>query len=130
MSYAFSSKAILEQEELIIKYADLLAVAIDEGGQKGPINLVEMFNWTTFDILGELGFGEPFGSLQKRKTDERVAVIFDLMKQVGRPQEVQFHDANLIRITGMSLWLVFLWLRVSSSISFHKRSSMEQQSMC
>lgn len=129
MSYAFSSKAILEQEELIIKYADLLTVAIDEGGKKGPINLVEMFNWTTFDILGELGFGEPFGSLQKRKTDERVAVIFDLMKQVGRPQEVQFHDANLIRITGMSLWLVSLWLHVSSSISFHKRSSMEQRSM-
>ena len=82
MSYAFSAKAILEQEELIIKYADMLTIAIDEEGKSGPINLVEMFNWTTFDILGELGFGEPFGSLQDRRVDERVAVIFDLMKQV------------------------------------------------
>ena len=82
MSHAFSAKAILEQEELIVKYANMLMVAVEEEGSKGPINLVEMFNWTTFDILGELGFGEPFGSLKNRKVDERVAVIFDLMKQV------------------------------------------------
>ena len=91
MSYAFSAKAILEQEELIIKYVDMLTVAIEEEGKKGNINLVEMFNWTTFDILGELGFGEPFGSLRNRKTDERVAVIFDLMKQVSQLQRLGSH---------------------------------------
>lgn len=68
MSYAFSAKAILEQEELIIKYADMLTLAIEEEGQKGLVNLTEMFNWTTFDILGELGFGEPFGSLRREKS--------------------------------------------------------------
>lgn len=129
MSYAFSAKAILEQEELIIKYADMLTVAIDEEGRKGPLNLVEMFNWTTFDILGELGFGEPFGSLQKRKVDERVAVIFDLMKQVCQPQEAQVHHIDLIRIIGMWLWLVFHSPPVFNSTSFHRRSLLEPRSM-
>ena len=91
MSYAFSAKAILEQEELIIKYVDMLTVTIEEEGKKANVNLVEMFNWTTFDILGELGFGEPFGSLRNRKTDERVAVIFDLMKQVSQLQRLSSH---------------------------------------
>ena len=95
MSYAFSSKAILEQEDVVIGYADMLMTAVEEEGKKGPINLVEMFNWTTFDILGELGFGEPFGSLQRRKVDERVAVIFDLMKQVRLLQLYILHVCHV-----------------------------------
>ena len=54
--------------------------AVRENSSKGPINLVEFFNWTTFDVLGELAFGEPFNSLKKRKTDPWISIILDSIK--------------------------------------------------
>jgi cytochrome P450 len=54
--------------------------AIRELGPEGPINLVDAFNWTTFDVLGELAFGEPFSSLKNRKTDSWIAIILDSIK--------------------------------------------------
>jgi len=56
--------------EIIQSYANDLMVAVQERGSRGPINLVEFFNWTTFDVLGDLAFGEPFGSLKDRKTSD------------------------------------------------------------
>jgi len=55
-------------------------VAVQERGSRGPINLVEFFNWTTFDVLGDLAFGEPFGSLKDRKTSDWIAIILDSIK--------------------------------------------------
>jgi cytochrome P450 len=80
MSYAFSAKALLEQEDLILQYADDLVDAVRELGPRGPINLVGFFNWTTFDVLGELAFGEPFNSLKNRKTDSWIEIILDSIK--------------------------------------------------
>ncbi|KIW03534.1 uncharacterized protein PV09_05295 [Verruconis gallopava] len=80
MAYAFSAKALLEQEHLIKHYADDLVEAVREKGDLGPINLVEFFNWTTFDVLGELAFGEPFNSLKNRKTDSWISIILDSIK--------------------------------------------------
>jgi cytochrome P450 len=80
MSYAFSAKALLDQEDLIQQYADDLTDAVRERGPGGPINLVEYFNWTTFDVLGELAFGEPFNSLKNRKTDSWIEIILDSIK--------------------------------------------------
>jgi cytochrome P450 len=71
---------LLEQEQLIQHYADDLMQAIGEEGARGPINLVEFFNWTTFDVLGELAFGESFGSLKNRRTDPWISIILDSIK--------------------------------------------------
>lgn len=54
--------------------------AVLERGALGPINLVEFFNWTTFDVLGELAFGESFSSLKNRKTDDWISIILDSIK--------------------------------------------------
>jgi hypothetical protein len=48
-SHAFSTKALLTQEDVILRFADDLNKAIKERGPLTPINLVEFFNWTTFD---------------------------------------------------------------------------------
>jgi cytochrome P450 len=71
---------LLEQEALIQHYADDLMEAVAEKGALGPININDFFNWTTFDVLGELAFGEPFRSLEKRKTDPWIAIILDSIK--------------------------------------------------
>jgi hypothetical protein len=54
-SNAFSDKALKEQEPLFIKYADLMVQKLHEkvdADLDAKINMVEMFNFTTFDIMG------------------------------------------------------------------------------
>jgi len=80
MSRAFSAKALLEQEDIVIQYADMLMTAILEESRKGPIDLTTFYNWVTFDILGELAFGEAFGSMRARKTDDWIAIILKMIK--------------------------------------------------
>jgi hypothetical protein len=48
------------------KYFDLLIKRLYENYAK-PINSVNWYNFTTFDIIGDLTFGEPFGCLENSK---------------------------------------------------------------
>ncbi|KAI9882065.1 MAG: hypothetical protein M1823_006199 [Watsoniomyces obsoletus] len=65
---AFSEKAIRAQEPLIRSYIDLLIdrlmSQVQDGDGVAITDLVAWFNYTTFDIVGDLGFGEPFGCLR------------------------------------------------------------------
>ena len=68
LSHAFSDKSLKEQEYLIAEMADLF---IEQVGRLGAadtgIDFVKWFNLLTFDIIGSLAFGEPFGGLQSGK---------------------------------------------------------------
>ncbi|TVY81294.1 Cytochrome P450 monooxygenase hmp1 [Lachnellula suecica] len=83
MSHAFSPKSLSEQEDIVRKYADMFMVAIKEESDKGPIDLNDCYNWITFDILGELAFSEPFGSLEARKTHPWVATTLNMVTFVA-----------------------------------------------
>jgi cytochrome P450 len=66
---SFSEKAMRDQEPLIKQYIDLLIDGIrrhstNAEGQTQPLDAVGWYNWTTFDIIGELAFAEPFGCLE------------------------------------------------------------------
>jgi len=80
LSHAFSPKALLEQEDIVLKYANMLMIAIQEESRKGPINFIDYYNWITFDVLGELAFSEAFGSVRNRKTDSWIATILQAIK--------------------------------------------------
>ena len=78
LSHGFSEAALSEQEDLIHHFVDLLIRQIGQHGVSEPIDMVKWYNLTTFDIIGELAFGEPFGGLESgtlysplcdRKTD-------------------------------------------------------------
>jgi hypothetical protein len=47
-SHAFSPKALLG-EDIVLKYADMLMVAIREESAKGPLYFNDCYNWVTFD---------------------------------------------------------------------------------
>jgi hypothetical protein len=96
LAHGFSDRAMREQEPLIGKYVDLLIQRLDENcvdldnidpKTKQParkvLNMVSWYNWTTFDIIGDLVFGEPFGSLQRGKYDPWVAAINGSIKFLG-----------------------------------------------
>lgn len=68
-----------EQQPLIDKYIDLFLRRLREHGQggKAPIDSTKWFEWTTFDIIGDLSFGEPFGCLQNATSHPWVESFFD-----------------------------------------------------
>lgn len=66
VAHAFSDKAMREQEPIIQEYVNLLMDKLHErAGQK--IDIVSWFNFTTFDLMGDLAFSESFHCLAGSK---------------------------------------------------------------
>jgi cytochrome P450 len=66
LAHAFSRQALLEQEPILRGYVDLFVTRLRELARKGePANMASWFNFCTFDIIGDLSFGEPFGCLRE-----------------------------------------------------------------
>ncbi|GME43669.1 Cytochrome p450 [Neofusicoccum parvum] len=75
---AFSHKALVEQEPLIRKYAELLVsqTKAAAAASTSPFDLVKLYNFTTFDIMGDLTFGEPLNLLQTSEYTPWVDAVF------------------------------------------------------
>ncbi|KAL4736476.1 cytochrome P450 [Aspergillus similis] len=81
LSHAFSAKGLQEQEPLIQSYVDKLIVRLKGVAESGrPDDMVKWFNLTTFDIIGDLAFGEPFGGLDSAEYHDWVSTIFQSVK--------------------------------------------------
>lgn len=64
VAHSFSDKAMKAQEPIIQQYVTLLMDKLHErAGQK--IDITEWFNFTTFDLMGDLAFSESFHCLQR-----------------------------------------------------------------
>jgi len=68
LAHSFSEKAMHDQEPLIMKYVNLLIQRLHERCEDGPFDMVEVYNWMTFDLIGDLSYGEPFNCLEDFKT--------------------------------------------------------------
>jgi cytochrome P450 len=81
VSHAFSEKALREQESVINGYVDLLIERLHENANgDAPLDIVQWYNWTTFDIVGDLAFGEPFSCLANSAYNPWVTMIFKHVK--------------------------------------------------
>lgn len=86
LSHAFSAQSMADQQPLIRGYVDLLLQRLHERSQEGgaaarPLDMMNFYNFTTFDIIGDLAFGEPFGCLNDTTYHPWVAMIFQGIKQ-------------------------------------------------
>jgi cytochrome P450 len=64
LSHAFSTKALLEQEYIVKSYIDVFSKKMNEFAAKGEtVDVTDWFAFTTFDIIGDMALGEPFGCL-------------------------------------------------------------------
>lgn len=91
---AFSERALKQQEPLFIKYVDKLVAVLRNGVQENPtqdFDMVRLYNYTTFDIMGDLTFGEPLNMLAESKYDPWVSVIFDSLKIGNRLALLKFY---------------------------------------
>ncbi|KAJ9152036.1 Isotrichodermin C-15 hydroxylase [Pleurostoma richardsiae] len=78
---AFSDKSLKDQEPIITVYVDLLMQRMRElAGQK--VDMWAWFNYTTFDIIGDLTFGEPFGCLQESELHPWIHFIFSRLNMM------------------------------------------------
>lgn len=78
-NYGFSDKILRDQESIVKGYVDLLMQRLRErcnssaqtrgekerlSASKTAFDLRRWYNYATFDIIGDMAFGEPFGSLE------------------------------------------------------------------
>ncbi|KAH2585829.1 hypothetical protein KXV99_003246 [Aspergillus fumigatus] len=66
LAHAFSDRALREQESLLHFYADLLVQKLHENlnhSHSEVVDIARWYNFTTFDLIGDLAFGEPLASL-------------------------------------------------------------------
>jgi len=85
LGHAFSDKALREQEPLVRSYVDSLIAGLQkqiDGPAKGRIDFADWFNWTTFDTIGDLSFGESFNCLKDTRYHPWVANMLDSIKEV------------------------------------------------
>ncbi|EXK76357.1 hypothetical protein FOQG_18898 [Fusarium oxysporum f. sp. raphani 54005] len=108
LSYAFSAQAIAKQQPLINGYIDLLMQRLHEHGEGGTraLDMVKWFDWTTFDIVGDLSFGEPFGCLQNSKAHPWVDSFFESMKFMALVQALK--DFPLYDLLGPIILRLFV----------------------
>jgi len=67
LSHAFSTKALLEQEYIVKNYIEVFSEKMNEFSHKRAlVNVTDWFAFTTFDIIGDMALGEPFGCLKSR----------------------------------------------------------------
>ncbi|KAK3941803.1 isotrichodermin C-15 hydroxylase [Diplogelasinospora grovesii] len=81
LSHGFSDASMRQQEPMIVKYVDLLLRRLHgEAAGNKALNMEAWYNWTTFDIAGDLIFGQSFGSLQGSEYHPWIEFILKTVK--------------------------------------------------
>lgn len=85
VAYAFSDKALREQESLIQPYVDLLVHRLGEESEKGQaVNIARWYNFTTFDVISDLTFGQPLYCLRDSQYHEWVTLMGGSVRAFAR----------------------------------------------
>ncbi|KAF6804801.1 cytochrome p450 [Colletotrichum sojae] len=122
LAHGFSAQSMIAQQPLIQTQVDLLIQRLHEkceGGDRA-LNMVSWYNWTTFDVIGDLAFGEPFGCLESAEYHPWVSVIFDSIH--ASVYRNQFQRYAITR--PFAKWLMPKGLKESQA--FHNRLSQEK----
>ena len=83
LAHAFSERALRQQEELLLGYVELLMGRLRElasSPDTAVVDIVRWFNYTTFDIVGDLSLGESFGCLAESRYHGWVEILFTQFK--------------------------------------------------
>jgi cytochrome P450 len=81
LSHGFSKKALWEQEDIVNGFVTKLMDNIHGFAKRGEtFDIVKWFNFITFDVIGDLSFGESFGCLDRGDFHFWITLIFDAVK--------------------------------------------------
>jgi cytochrome P450 len=95
LSHAFSEKALRSQDDILQHYINLFISRLHERARaEAPVvDMVAWYNFTTFDLIGDLAFGEPFGCLENGAYHPWVAMIFENVKLSVFGEAMRRHPA-------------------------------------
>ena len=85
LEHAFSVKAFREQEPVVVAYTDKLIRRLHEEARKEGgkgIDVVEWYNWMSFDIIGDLAFAESFKCLEDQRYHPWVQMVFGNLQAI------------------------------------------------
>lgn len=81
LSHGFSKKALWEQEGIVQEFVDKLMSRFRGFAERGEtFDIVKWYNFITFDVIGDLSFGESFGCLERGDFHFWITLIFDAVK--------------------------------------------------
>ncbi|KAM0366634.1 hypothetical protein ACHAPZ_011111 [Fusarium culmorum] len=87
LSHAFSHKALSEQNDLLMHYVNLFIEKLTQKAREGEsVDMVAWYNFATFDLIGHLALGQPFGCLESGKYHPWVTKIFSSIKGISFSQ--------------------------------------------
>ncbi|KAJ5511201.1 Cytochrome P450 E-class group I [Penicillium expansum] len=95
-SHAFSDRALREQQSLICRYVDTLVHSLQKTIKQDPnakINMVRMLNLTTFDIMGDLTFGDSLNLLAGTGNLNWVSAVLLIPKEL-KQQSIAHYEAS------------------------------------
>ncbi|KAG9668571.1 benzoate 4-monooxygenase cytochrome P450, partial [Aureobasidium melanogenum] len=85
LANSFSDKALRDQEPLLKRWAGLMVTKLKEVEATGkPVDMVAYYNFTTFDIMSDLTFGESLYMLEKSEYAPWVKDVFGSVKVIGK----------------------------------------------
>ncbi|KAK0773472.1 hypothetical protein LTR38_016552 [Friedmanniomyces endolithicus] len=86
LSHAFSEKALREQESLLQLHVSKFLEQLSNNSAAGPVNMVAWANLLTFDMVGDMAFGENFGCLDRGDYDPFVRAIQSMATELTYTQ--------------------------------------------
>ncbi|KAK8103395.1 cytochrome p450 [Apiospora kogelbergensis] len=97
LSPIFSERAIRDQEVIIGK----------ETGRPKRLDMKAWYNWTTFDIIGDMSYGESFGCLERAAYDPWVADISETVRSGAEMQAFKLLGLENLLFWGYKWGLLF-----------------------
>ncbi|KAI8624022.1 isotrichodermin C-15 hydroxylase [Xylariaceae sp. FL1651] len=85
LSNGFSDASMRQQEPEIVKYVDLLIKRLRQECEQGAkkLNIEAWYNWTTFDVVGSLVFGQSFKCLESVEYHPWIEFILKSVRMGG-----------------------------------------------
>lgn len=101
----FTERAVLMQESIVQEYVEkfiskISAMAIANPDKAAVVNIVQWYNYITFDLIGDLGFGESFGCLENERYHPWMAMVFNSFKASMQFAALRFYPPfdSLLRV--------------------------------
>ncbi|KAI1078406.1 cytochrome P450 ClCP1 [Whalleya microplaca] len=119
LSHGFSESSLRGQEPIIGSYVDLLIQRLREQCNDGKtsLNMREWLNWTTFDIIGDLGFGSSFGCLDSSSYHPWVKIISQSFKQ----------NAELLALANLGFREPIRWILRTGALTVKKHQALVRE---
>ncbi|KAL9601089.1 MAG: hypothetical protein Q9219_002799 [cf. Caloplaca sp. 3 TL-2023] len=122
-AHAFTDTALIEQAPLLNRFFDLLITQLKrqvEGPNQGRVDIQAYYNFTTFDIIGDLAFGEPFGALESGENPQYIkSLAKNVMESIKFLGVLRFAAIYPAFSLAMKIWEILVPSLTAKRLAHH-----------